>query len=196
MSTNPNYVLGIDLDNVTANYTKGLRDYMVSLGHSPESMPDPTDYDFVAAGWPFKDREDYLNHHIDFVARGGFLSVNMMEGASDVLHRLVSQGVRIRVITHRLLRDNTYAQAISDTVRWLDINNIPFHDFCAISEKSAVGVNLLIDDAPYNIESVRQHGGYVAVFNQPYNEHLDGPRVNNWDDIEKFVLNHKKSLGM
>lgn len=195
MPSNPNYVLGVDLDNVTANYTKGLRDFMVSKGHSPESMPEPTSYDFVESGWPFLDREDYLNNHIEFVEKGGFLSLEVMENASKVLHKLVEEGVRIRVITHRLLRDNTYAQSISDTVRWLDHNNIPFHDFCAISEKSAVGVNLLLDDAPSNINSVREHGGYVAVFDQPYNRELDGPRVKNWNDVYNFVTAHKESLG-
>lgn len=194
--SNPHYVLGVDLDNVTANYTKGLRDYMVSLGHSPESMPEPKHYSFVESGWPFKDIDDYLNHHIDFVASGGFLSLSPMDKASETLHKLVNDGVRIRVITHRLLRDGTYAQSISDTVRWLDHKGIPFHDFCAISEKSAVGVNLLLDDAPSNITSVREHGGYVAVFDQRYNRHLDGPRVKDWDEVYNFVTKHKKSLGM
>lgn len=191
-----NYVLGVDLDNVTANYTKGLRDYMLSAGHDVDSMPDPIDYDFVKSGWPFHDRDDYMNHHIDFVQRGGFLSLEPMKGASDVLNRLVDEGVKVRIITHRLLRDGTYAQSISDTVRWLDHNGIPFHDFCAISEKSAVDTSLLIDDAPSNVTAVRQKGGYVAVFDQPYNRHLDGPRVKNWTHIYNFVTAHRKALGM
>lgn len=196
MVSNPNYVLGVDLDNVTANYTSGLRNYLATLGHDPAHMPEPTDYCFVKSGWPLKNRDDYMNNHINFVEQGGFLSLPAMPNASEVLHKLVNEGVRIRIVTHRLLRNGTYAQSISDTVRWLDHNNIPFHDFCAISEKSAVGVNLLLDDAPYNITNVREHGGYVAVYDQPYNRHLDGPRVHNWNEIHDFVLDHKKSIGM
>lgn len=187
MSDSKHYVLGIDLDNVTANYTKGLRDYMVSRGFSAEDMPEPTDYDFVKAGWPFKDREDYMNNHMDFVSCGGFLGLETMLGASETLHKLVGEGVRIRVVTHRLLRDNTYAQSISDTVRWLDSRGIPFHDFCAISQKSAVGVDMLVDDAPSNVESVREGGGHVAVFDHPYNRHLPDPRVGSWDEIYDLV---------
>lgn len=194
MVSNPNYVLGVDLDNVTAKYTDALRDFMIKKGHDANSMPEPAHYSFVDSGWPFTDIEDYLNHHHEFVAKGGFLSVDPMENASEVLHSLIKEGVRIRIITHRILRDGNHYDSISYTAKWLDLHNIPYHDFCVISEKSAVGVNLLIDDAPSNIESVRAHGGYVAVYDQLYNRHLDGPRVRDWNDIYTFVLNHKAVL--
>lgn len=198
MYTEPHYVLGVDLDNVTANYTKGLRDYMMSRGYSATDMPEPTRYSFVEAGWPFSDTSDYLNHHIDFVTAGGFLSLEEMPGASETIRALVHEGVRIRIITHRLLRNQTYAQSISDTARWLDNprHKIQFHDFCAISEKSAVGVNMLIDDAPSNIEAVRKSGGNVLIFDQLYNRHLDAPRAHNWGEVFDAVMTDKKRLGL
>lgn len=197
MTTTPArpYVLGVDLDNVTAQYTEGLRNFMVSKGFTPDTMPEPHDYCFVESGWPFKDRSDFLDKHIEMVTSGGFLSLSPMEGASEVLNKLVEEGVKIRIITHRLLRDGTYAMAISDTVRWLDAHNIPFHDFCAISEKSAVGVDLLIDDAPSNINAVRAVGHDVLVFDKLYNQGLDDPRAKNWDEVYTFVTEHRKTLG-
>ena len=192
----PQYVLGVDLDGVTACYEDGLRSYMLTQGFTEDQLPVATSYNFLDAGWPFKDFDDYMDHHIDFVKRGGFLSLKPMENASTTLNKLVEEGVKVRIVTHRLLRNGTYAQSIADTVRWLDLNNIPFHDFCAISQKSAVDTHLLIDDAPTNVEGVRQSGGYVAVFDQPYNRHLDGPRVNNWNEIYDFVTNHREALGI
>lgn len=183
------FILGVDLDNVTANYTAGIAQFMrEEYGWREEDTPPPTDYDFIKAkGWPFADRADFLQKHQEFVDRGGLLGLKVMEGASETLHALVAEGVKIRVITHRLLRNGTYTQVMSDTGRWLDAHRIPFHEICFTGLKASINVDLLIDDAPENISAVRAAGMPVAVFDQPYNRHFDGLRVFNWEGIGNLV---------
>ncbi len=183
------FILGVDLDNVTADYTAGIAQFMhEEYGWREEDTPPPTDYDFIKAkGWPFADRADFLQKHQEFVDRGGLLGLKVMEGASETLHALVAEGVKIRVITHRLLRNGTYTQVMSDTGRWLDAHHIPFHEICFTGLKASINVDLLIDDAPENISAVRAAGMPVAVFDQPYNRHFDGLRVFNWEGIGNLV---------
>ena len=66
------FILGVDLDNVTADYTAGIAQFMhEEYGWREEDTPPPTDYDFIkAAGWPFSDRADFLQKHQEFVDRG------------------------------------------------------------------------------------------------------------------------------
>ena len=40
-----------------------------------------------------------------------------------------------------------------------------------------------IDDSPANIETLREAGQHVVVFDQPYNSAYDGPRINSWSDV-------------
>lgn len=183
------FILGVDLDNVTADYTAGIAQFMhEEYGWREEDTPPPTDYDFIkAAGWPFSDRADFLQKHQEFVDRGGLLGLKVMEGAPETLHALVAEGVKIRVITHRLLRNGTYTQVMSDTGRWLDAHHIPFHEICFTGLKASINVDLLIDDAPENISAVRAAGMPVAVFDQPYNQQFDGLRVRNWEEVGNLV---------
>lgn len=185
------FILGVDLDNVTADYTAGIAQFMhEEYGWSEEDTPPPTDYDFIKAkGWPFADRADFLQKHQEFVDRGGLLGLKVMEGASETLHALVAEGVKIRVITHRLLRNGTYTQVMSDTGRWLDAHRIPFHEICFTGLKASINVDLLVDDAPENISAVRAAGMPVAVFDQPYNQQFDGLRVHNWEEVGSLVRN-------
>jgi len=183
------FILGVDLDNVTADYTAGIAQFMhEEYGWREEDTPPPTDYDFIKAkGWPFADRADFLQKHQEFVDRGGLLGLKVMEGAPETLHALVAEGVKIRVITHRLLLNGTYTQVMSDTGRWLDAHRIPFHEICFTGLKASINVDLLVDDAPENISAVRAAGMPVAVFDQPYNRHFDGLRVFNWEGIGNLV---------
>lgn len=183
------FILGVDLDNVTADYTAGIAQFMhEEYGWREEDTPPPTDYDFIKAkGWPFADRADFLQKHQEFVDRGGLLGLKVMEGASETLHVLVAEGVKIRVITHRLLRNGTYTQVMSDTGRWLDAHRIPFHEICFTGLKASINVDLLVDDAPENISAVRAAGMPVAVFDQPYNQRFNGLRVRNWKEVGNLV---------
>jgi hypothetical protein len=45
-----------------------------------------------------------------------------------------------------------------------------------------------LDDAPHQIESLRVSGQMVLVFDQLYNRHLDGPRVQGWSGVVEHVL--------
>ena len=95
--------------------------------------------------------------------------------------------LRIRIITHRLYVNWGHAQVVSDTVTWLDDAKVPYRDLCFLGNKPEVGADVYIDDAPHNVEGLRAAGNAVIVFDQPYNQHLPGPRVHSWAEVEDLV---------
>ena len=45
-----------------------------------------------------------------------------------------------------------------------------------------------IDDSPANIETLREAGQHVVVFDQPYNSTYAGPRIDSWSDTNVETL--------
>ena len=41
-----------------------------------------------------------------------------------------------------------------------------------------------VDGSPHNVVGLREAGHTVITFDQPYNRHIDGPRVSSWADLE------------
>jgi 5'(3')-deoxyribonucleotidase len=116
-----------------------------------------------------------------------------MPGAPQVLRRLSDMGVRIRIITHRLLIKNFHRVAVQQTVDWLDGHDIPYWDLCFLADKSAVGADLYIEDSPRNVEQLRAEGHPTIVFTSPTNRHLQGPRADTWDDVFRMVTAEMRS---
>jgi 5'(3')-deoxyribonucleotidase len=65
---------------------------------------------------------------------------------------------------------------------------VPHRDLCFLGAKADANADLHLDDAPYQVESLRGSGQSVLVFDQPYNRHLEGPRAAGWQDVVEKVL--------
>jgi 5'-nucleotidase len=70
----------------------------------------------------------------------------------------------------------------------LDTHRIPYRDLCFLGAKPEVQADAYIDDAPHNIEQLRAAGNDVIAFDQPYNQHIEGPRAMNWLEVEAMVI--------
>lgn len=182
------FVLGLDLDGVTAHYTKGMAEVVEDdRGLARGTLPEPTDWNF--SNWDL-DKSEFIKYHTELVVnRNGFRHLDAFEGTSEVLWRLSDAGVWIRVITHRLIISKQHAVVASDTISWLEEKSIPYRDICFLGQKAEVGADLYVDDGPHNIETLQGDGQNVLVFDQPYNRDCVGPRVRTWNELESFVLN-------
>lgn len=181
------FVLGVDLDGVCAEHTLGFRRIVAKrLGVPEESLT-------LDRGWHFQEwgfgPDDFEDHHRHAVVEGRmFRDLEVIEGAAEALWRLSDAGVWIRVITHRLYVNWGHQVAASDTVDWLDRVKIPYRDLCFLGAKPEVEADLYIEDAPHNVEALRSAGNEVIVFDQYYNQHLDGLRAHNWAEAEEIVM--------
>lgn len=187
------FTIGVDLDGVVADYESRLREIAAEiLGEDPKRFPPARTWNLVESGWPFQDETHYLEVHRQAVQEHGlFRRLTPIPGASEALWRMSDAGVRIRIVTHRLVVNFAHAAAVSDTVNWLDDKRIPYRDICFVRDKAEVGADLYVDDSPGNIAALRAAGGddIAMVYNQLYNMHVPGLRAMSWDDVLSEVAN-------
>ncbi len=184
---NDSFVFGVDLDGVCADYTMAFRQIVAEVRNvSIDSLPLVRSWDFDE--WNLSAEEFMELHHFAVTERRMLATLPVIEDCSDVLWRLSDAGVWIRIITHRLYVNWSHAAAVADTVEWLDVSRIPYRDICFLGAKPQVEADVYIDDAPHNVEALRQTGNPVIVFDQPYNQTMAGPRATNWLEVEEIVM--------
>jgi 5'(3')-deoxyribonucleotidase len=192
------YVLGVDLDNVTLNYDEAFRQHVAkSFDMDPRELGVVEDWDYAKTNWPINNRDEFEALHRGAVEAGMFATMNAMEGASETMWRLSDAGVHLRIITHRLFIKGLHAKSAADTITGLERNKIPYRDLCLIASKPSVGVDLLVDDGPHNILGYRANGGEAVTFDWAYNRGIEGPRVHSWTELGGFVMQraHAKARG-
>lgn len=180
------FVLGVDLDGVCADYTIGFRSVAAIEWNVPESsLTTEVSWDFAEWGL---DRAGFLQlHRASVQDHRMFRDMPAIPGASDSLWRLSDAGVWIRIVTHRLVTNWGHQTIVADTVEWLDLRSIPYRDICFLGRKPEVQADAYVEDAPHNVEALRERGNTVIVFDQPYNRDLPGPRASTWDEVEAIV---------
>jgi 5'(3')-deoxyribonucleotidase len=185
-SVTSDFVLGVDLDGVCADYNSGFREVVAAdRGVEPESLAMPTEWGFH--DWGLDDNEFARLHKLAVSDKRMLRHLPPIDGCADALWRLSDMGAWIRIITHRLYINWGHAAAVSDTVAWLDENRIPYRDICFLGAKPQVEADAYIDDAPHNITALREAGNTVIIFDQPYNRALDGLRARDWQEVEALV---------
>ena len=180
------FVLGVDLDGVCADYTSAFR-RIVAMERNVDANSLTTEVSWDFAEWGLN-RDSFLELHKTSVQdHRMFKNMPALEGVSDALWRLSDAGVWIRIVTHRLVTHWGHALIVSDTVDWLDAKSIPYRDICFLGRKPEIEADAYVEDAPHNVEALRARGNTVIVFDQPYNRDLDGLRASNWVEVEAIV---------
>ncbi len=188
MSQDP-FVLGVDLDGTCADFYRGIRPIAAEwLGVAVESLPIEVSWDFPEWGIDKAPGGYEELHRFAVTQRELFRNLQPMPGAPMALRRLSKAGVRIRIITHRLIIKNFHQTAVRQTIEWLDSHDIPYWDLCFMGDKGAVGADLYIEDAPGNVEKLRRDGHATIVFTNSTNRHLPGPRADTWDEVHVLVM--------
>jgi beta-phosphoglucomutase-like phosphatase (HAD superfamily) len=179
------FVFGVDLDGVVADFIQGLKPIAAEwLGVPVKSLTDEVSYGF--GEWNIGDYDDL--HRFALKERALFASLPLIEGAAPALRRISSQGIRIRIITHRLYIQWFHRQAIVQTVEWLEKHGIPYWDLCFMAAKSSVDADVYVEDSPTNIRALRDIGKEVIVFRNSTNRELLAPDASDWLTVERWVL--------
>lgn len=185
---NVQFVLGVDLDGVVADFYAGLRPIAAEwLGVEESTLTQ--DFSYNLPEWNLVTMGTYDDlHRFAVTQRQLFRVLKPIENAAPVLRRLSHSNIRIRIITHRLYIPYFHEKAVSQTTAWLDNYDIPYWDLCFMKDKAAVGANLYIEDSPSNVRSLRDQQLDVIVFENSTNHHVDPPRTKDWLELEKTVL--------
>ncbi len=183
----PDFVLGVDLDGVCADYISGFRSVVAKIKGVPEESLTP-DVSWGCREWGIASAEEFDSIHRQAVLdHDMLLRMKPLEGVVDALWRISDAGVWIRIVTHRLYVNWGHEVTAGHTVRWLDETGIPYRDLCFVAKKTSVAADAFVEDAPHNIADLRSAGRKVIIFDQPYNQQFCPPRARNWKEAEKLV---------
>ena len=182
------FVFGVDLDGVVADFIQGLKPIAAEwLGVPVASLTDEVSYGFKE--WNIGDADAYNDlHRFALKERALFASLPLIDGAAPALRRISARGVRIRIITHRLYIQWFHRQAVVQTVEWLEKHGIPYWDLCFMAAKSSVDADLYVEDSPANICALRDVGKEVIVFRNSTNREVAAPGASDWLEVERWVL--------
>jgi len=183
------FIFGVDLDGVCADFYTGLKSIAAEWLGLPESNLT-SDVSYGLPEWGLDAAPGgYLDFHKFAVTqRDLFKRLLPIDGAPQTLRKLSKADIRIRVITHRLYIKYFHKQAISQTIDWLDHHGIPYWDLCFMQHKTSVGANLYIEDSEKHILEYRKAGSEVIIFTNSTNKHMNGLRANNWSEVEEIVF--------
>jgi 5'(3')-deoxyribonucleotidase len=182
------FILGVDLDGVVGDFYGAMRRVAAEWLDCPiESLTKEVGFGLDEWGIAEYGGYDRL-HRFAVTQRNLFRDMEPIKDAPAVLRKLSNQGIRIRIITHRLYLKYSHKASITQTVDWLDNNDIPYWDICFMNDKGAVGAHVYIDDAPVNIKRLREQGYKTIVFTNSTNRQLPGPRANTWKEAEQLVM--------
>lgn len=187
MSSRP-FVFGVDLDGTCADFYGGLRPIAAEwLGVPVERLPETVSWDLPEWGIDKAPGGYERLHRFAVTQRELFRTLQPVRGAPQALRRLSQEGVRIRIITHRLFIKYFHQVAVQQTIAWLDHHDIPYWDLCFMKDKGAVGADLYVEDSPENIQKLRAEGNPTIVFSNSTNRHLPGPRAETWEQVAELV---------
>lgn len=188
MADEKQFVLGVDLDGVVADFVNGLRPIAAEwLGVALSDLTDEVTYGFGEWGLEACGGYEAL-HRFAVKHRDLFRRLPPVPGAPPALRRISARrDVRIRIITHRLYIPWFHQEAVEQTVEWLEHHGIPYWDLCFMRDKGAVGADLYLEDSPANIEALRRGGHRTIVVSNSTNRQLPGPRADSWAEIEALV---------
>jgi len=182
------FVLGLDLDGCVADFVGHMREVFSDWSGQPKKDIEefPT---YGIPEWKLLDGEYDRLHRFAVTQKNLFGGVKPIEGAPQALRRLSTEGVWIRVATHRLFIPNFHASAAQQTILWLETNDIRYRDLCLIEDKSAIRADLFIEDNPKNIRALLAEGTDVICMTNPINigEADITQRAANWIEAEVMI---------
>jgi hypothetical protein len=183
------FILGVDLDGVCADFYEGIRPIAAEwLGVTEDVLT--TNVGYGLEEWGLHTAPGgYLDFHKFAVTqRDLYQKLKPIVGCPQTVRHLSKEGVRIRIITHRLFIKYFHKEAISQTIDWLDLHGIPYWDLCFMQHKTEVGANLYIEDSEKHVLKYRAAGSEVIIFTNSTNSRLDGLRADNWMEAKEIIL--------
>lgn len=183
-------IIGVDLDEVVAQYVAGIREFMAKRNNVPEDQipvlyPEIDTYEFTNWGEEFV--ANYREYHGEAVEAGIYATLKAYEYASEMLWKLSDEGYHIRIVTSRFVRKNQHSYVMWTTGQFLDDNNIPFRDIAFTALKTEIYADVYLDDAPKNIKAFQEQGSDYIIFDKAYNREFEGDRVNNWIECYNLI---------
>lgn len=176
--------LGIDLDGVVANFTKGwMKFYNRDFG-TQLAVEDSRDWGDLVNLTHFADIDEFWTWTSDLDGRSVFWHLETFPGAVDALRQLDEAGHDIVVITTK----PTFA--VDDTHDWVEQHGIPAVEIHILEDKWLIPCDVYLDDGPHVLPGLVEHRpeSTVCRFVRPWNRPVEGAvDVRDFDEFREVV---------
>lgn len=176
--------LGIDLDGVVANFTKGWMGFYNDQFGTKLAVGDSKDWGDLVNLTHFSDIDEFWRWSSDLDGRSVFWHLEPFPGAVDALVELANGGHEIVVVTTKP------EFAVDDTHEWIDKHDIPAKEVHILEDKWLVDCDVYLDDGPHILPGLVENRPdrtvcrYVRPWNRPVPGAID---VENFDDFKQVV---------
>jgi uncharacterized HAD superfamily protein len=189
MAVKSDFILGVDLDGVVADFYGYMRT-VTAEWRGIDISELTTDVSYGLPEWGVLPCEYEQLHRFAVTQRQLFSAMEPIQGAPQALRRLSTEGIRIRIITHRLFIAHFHQAAVQQTVEWLESHAVHYWDLCFMKEKGDVGADIYIEDSEPNIAKLREAGKRVITFTNSTNYLAPsgpGGRADTWNEAERMI---------
>jgi FMN phosphatase YigB (HAD superfamily) len=177
--------VGIDVDGCLYDFVTDYLDFITAFCGVDERDLRPVDHWNFYEDYGF-DVEDFNEHLTDGASRG--LIFNQRPpyfGAVVNLGRLRELGHTVHIITDR---GRFGHEAIGRTAEWLHEHGIPFDSLSFSKDKTLLDIDLMVEDAPMNLEALSKAGIQTVRYRQPWNVGVDADWfIGGWYELPKVV---------
>ena len=172
--------IGVDLDGVVANFTKGWTKYYEEEFGKKILEDDIQSWGLSEPLTHFKEDLDFWKWAKDINGSSIFRNLEVYENSVETLNELSKSGHDIVIISSKPW------WSIHDTLMWLGENKIPTKEIHFIEDKWTIDCEVYIDDAPYQLENYKENtfDKKIIRFVISYNKQVDGVfDIHNWKEI-------------
>ncbi len=176
--------LGIDLDGVVANFTKGWMWFYNREFGTELTVEDSQRWSDLVDLTHFTDIDEFWQWSSDLDGRSVFWHLEPFPGAVDALRALADEGHDIVIVTTKP------AFAVDDTHRWIEKHGIPAAEIHILEDKWLVPCHVYVDDGPHILPGLvqRRPEATVCRYVRPWNHPVPGAiDVHDFDEFREVV---------
>lgn len=176
--------LGIDLDGVVANFTKGWMDFYNRDFGTDLVVDDSRRWNDLVDLTHFTNIGEFWRWSSDLDGRSVFWHLEPFPGAIEALQDLHDEGHEIVVVTTKP------RFAVGDTYEWIERHDLPADEVHILEDKWLVECDVYLDDGPHILPKLVRHRPqsticrYVRPWNTPVEGALD---VHDFDEFREVV---------
>ncbi|HEU4319466.1 MAG TPA: hypothetical protein VFS66_05240 [Acidimicrobiia bacterium] len=170
--------LGIDLDGVVANFTKGWMDFYNRQYGTTFVVDDSKRWNDLVDLTHFNDMDEFWQWSSDLDGRSVFWHLEPFPGAIEALQQFAEEGHDIIIITTKP------GFAEEDTHEWIERHDIPAKEVHITAQKWLFECAVYLDDGPHILPALVRHRPEATVcrYVRPWNEPVPGAI-----DVRDFV---------